>query len=802
MKTLKWFFKSEEFYDSIKYWLFSILLFLCINVDSVFASSNLIYVNTSDGNKIYQKSALDTSNGSPINSITSYDIASSPDWLSIIYRGTNWRLYKKSALDSSTGSEITSESIQFPKYTLDWQYIIYSISSWLKKKSAFDNSNGTLISTWWVNGVYAFSPDGANLAYIRSNDWNKLYIKNINDTSLWSPTGFSSPGFDWILASSLDWLYVYYVKSNKIYKKTWGGTDIGNPITVTGYTDKRMSIYFSSDGNYLYYINVNDWSKLYVKNANDVSDWSPITSNSVNSFSPIWTSVQIESCTDWIKNQDETAIDFWWVCGTRRLCHDERIYSDDYTYQDSDWYYTGSLLNSSNKQYNWALDSYLFSFWYPFGIALNLKWDITQETGILWGVYPHDFFNSSTGQIIASGTGFFWNNPPYIEVLTYGNTSYGTLKPVYTSGSYDYSVFQNGWFNYFSLSGSSNNHFTVKYDPIVQDEDLKETTTRDVDLPWVYSMNQKIVLPNATRRIAIYLEQPWVYNVDSVHIGSAYKSFSTGSVCQTFTDADIINAWGSWTLDGVAISNDLKDYIAKTDAASKWKINNPLLNGLLGLIDSFLKDVWLDTIFSIQKQFIPTLPNTTVVVPMINFPHSFSSGSITFSSQNIDFSTSSLHTIVKVFQNSNSDSAEKNWHWMVVWCLSVMWLFFSVLLMFVFLWVPLLVVNLIQDVLDHFLPWFSSAENVSGNIWTFVFQFSWIFYFASIILSTWAIVNAFNPIIILVKQDILAIFSFLALHFWVYPDFQLYANILVTALNVGVPILMVAVIAQRNWHLS
>lgn len=176
----------------------------------------------------------------------------------------------------------------------------------------------------------SFAVDTDSLIYVNFDDWQKIYIKNVNDTSNWSAITTSSaysPKF------SPDWQYIYYINTSdnsRIYKKN--ANDTSDWMIINWARASDLSI--SPDWQYILYAAVDDWYKLYRKNANDNLDWSPI--NSVQSvvwtYSPDWNYIIYSNASDWYKLYRKNANDTWNWSAINSTWSYSPIYSPDWQY--------------------------------------------------------------------------------------------------------------------------------------------------------------------------------------------------------------------------------------------------------------------------------------------------------------------------------------------------------------------------------------------------------------------------------------------------------------------------------------
>ncbi len=242
-------------------------------------------------------------------------------------------------------------------------YIIYTNwndSNKLYRKNIDDSSNGTGITS---NEAFypSYSPDGNYIIYSNWSD-APIYRKNANDNS--NGTAINSV-VSYNAVYSPDWQYIIYANNNdwdKLYRKnandTWNWTAINSVSTYAPV--------YSPDWNYIIYTNQNDWWKLYRKNANDT--WNGTAINTVESwwwkYSPNWQYIVYSNWADWYKLYRKNAGDTWNGTAINNVMSDSPVYSSDgnyiiYTNYD-DWYklYRKNANDSSNGVAITSVESY------------------------------------------------------------------------------------------------------------------------------------------------------------------------------------------------------------------------------------------------------------------------------------------------------------------------------------------------------------------------------------------------------------------------------------------------------------
>ena len=358
-----------------------ILLLSFFGIDSAFALGDYILYNNVINQTIYKKLSSDTSNGSQITSSTSSMQSVCSDWLTMIYQWSwnNW--YIKNVWDSSAWSVNITETASNIRFSPDCSRIIYV--DWggnIKVKNT---------STVWVWTTVTHS--GTVWAMDWFYDWHSIlygtsvtYKKDVDSSSIWTVYINYSNNSSFVFSKDTTYLYYRHWYWGPIYKKLASDTSEGVPIFTW---DSREDFDISPDWTHMIYTRRDDNMYLWEK---DLSDWNPTSywvqkNSSPFSFAPkyngkiyiIWT------CHDGIKNQDETAIDFWGVCGTGNVSYDSFgcinqsfVNPSDITWYS--WLYAGtwSLVNppiftGSISAYYWTGVNHdiLMIYDYPFNIS-------------------------------------------------------------------------------------------------------------------------------------------------------------------------------------------------------------------------------------------------------------------------------------------------------------------------------------------------------------------------------------------------------------------------------------------------
>ena len=341
------------------------------------------------------------------------------------------------------------------------------------------------------------------------------------------------------------------------------------------------------------------------------------------------------------------------------------------------------------------------------------------------------------------------------------------MLPVYTTGSWDYGTYANHAFRYFRVEGKVGGTFRIRYTPIEQDiNGVKEFEGAEYIYDRTFNLNENIGLPKPTHKLDILLDSSTSYEITNIKVGGWYRLFSTGSVCETYTDADIAAAGGSGALDGVAASNSLNNYVAEVDKASKWKISNPILDGLSSLLTGLLTDLGLTSLLDFVHVYVPTIPQTKLIIPHVNFPDTLTvSSKISVVTQEVDLGSFSGFTSYSGnYLSTISPRGLVIKHWFYIGACSLAWVFFVSFLFGVVFFIPHILVSFITDWVSNLLPSFNDTSNQSGNIWTMFFQFSWWFYISSLLASVFAVITIFSAEITSIKNMVLAVITFVAIN--------------------------------------
>lgn len=442
----------------IIFFTFFFIWFLFIN--QAFAW-NFIYSSWSN---IYKKSDWDSNiwtllySNVPWNDQNQYAIDWS--WTYIYFRVYwDWNFYKIKSDWTSTwftylwnwwGISPNSFNISVSP---DWQYIVYSYWQWtypLYKKSTLDTWNWSQIIDW-INYSPAYSRDWLYIAYRSS--WTRnwyIYKKNSNDTSVWTALTWDYKNKQ--IKFSPDWLYIYYSNPNtdQIFKKSSTVNEYWTPIVTQVFSDEAFDI----SPDWLYMIYKHSSGYLYKKSTLDNSIG---TSLWITWFNPLYLITEPETCFDWIKNQDETWIDVWWVCSTNSFWYTwtgftwNNIQCKTVAYMNpnqSPTRYTDFGDMSPTPYWDWLWET-------TWPLALNWNWDIGYQdstnnglnTDYFRGIYfwtesylPHGAmkFNSWTGANVdyqSSRTGSLSPTNPRIRIIRKRNWDLSNFNILQCSGN-------------------------------------------------------------------------------------------------------------------------------------------------------------------------------------------------------------------------------------------------------------------------------------------------------------------------------------------------------------------------------
>lgn len=372
--------------------LIFIFLLSYIGINSAFATigDRIFYARPDTPYYMYSKTSTWTDNWSIAMSMESSWYKSSTWWDFIYYRSTTqspaWGIFKKSSSDTLQWTYLWLKSVWGFDISYDWQYIVYSNkddNNYLYTRLlSWTGTWNKILSINTSNNFPIYTADWSKIIYTNGLDWDKCYIKNSSDTGTWYAITTSSCEQPIL---SQDWQYIFYHNNAwwstqwVLYYKFINDSTNWVSLWVTAFSTVLPTL----DNSYIIYSNASDSKKLYKKSFSDTLPWVAI--NSQPSSYPIfsWYYYTLPTCHDWIKNQDETAIDFWGVCGTGNVEYDKFgcINQSFVNPSDITWYsglYAGtwSLVNppiftGSISAYYWtgANHDILMIHDYPFNIS-------------------------------------------------------------------------------------------------------------------------------------------------------------------------------------------------------------------------------------------------------------------------------------------------------------------------------------------------------------------------------------------------------------------------------------------------
>lgn len=246
---------------------------------------------------------------------------------------------------------LMSTSAQSVPVTEDFIYVRYSDA--VIMKSTF---------TWWLADVWtainsvnsqfpAISKDWTKIVYTNKSDWEKLYIKNVNDTWNWTqltsvPWYFPCFSNDWkkVAFQNPSTWFLYSVDVNTLAVWQYTTTYSTNPI-------------YSLDDLELFYI----WtdSKIYKKSTSDILAWTAITTVSAQQdwqmdLSPDWTKIVYSNQSDRCLYEKSTSLDNW-----IKVTTNQSYYWGCYT-RDWTWIFYVNLTNNTQLflKPSWVLDNW------------------------------------------------------------------------------------------------------------------------------------------------------------------------------------------------------------------------------------------------------------------------------------------------------------------------------------------------------------------------------------------------------------------------------------------------------------
>lgn len=230
-----------------------------------------------------------------------------------------------------------------------------SYSSWLNNSLSmyFENSN---------NAGYYDKKDYVTLPNISLNNfsvslWTKFKLANNFDynAALFSIWDWTNWPFFWIKTDTRNWNLLAWFYYNWSTYESWNysiNDESWHHITVTKsqnemklYIDNRLkdtinipNIIFSNEPAYISYHQWfwwTAWSSRYYWYIDNIRIYNSVITE--DNRIALWYELMSPSCFDWIKNQNETSIDLWWICWS--ISRDSIIWEWllDWNTNDSSW---------------------------------------------------------------------------------------------------------------------------------------------------------------------------------------------------------------------------------------------------------------------------------------------------------------------------------------------------------------------------------------------------------------------------------------------------------------------------------
>ena len=810
--------------------LFIMFIFSFFITENIFAY-DVYYIKNYQS--VYKKSSEDTWTWVlfSYNWINRIWLNFDPTWNYIIYSyGSNPRdIYRKQLNDwivSNIWTQLTSWILTSDAvYTPDWQYIIYrNQTDWNKcyKKSAFTLSNWSAITNVSCYSPI-LSPRGNYLYYSNWADSKKIYIKSPDDTLTWTSINWVSSDY---LTISPDWNNLVYTNlsdSSKLYKKNT--YDTNNWTWITTVSNSYYPSY-SSDWNYIIYSNVWDW-KLYKKTSSWVDNWSAISNwLGWNYYSRSY--IQFASCDDWIQNQDETSVDFWWVCwSTTQVC---------YTGVTN----TGSITHSN--QWTWPVYTNIFSTWWIFHI---IWWTADMYYEWSWSSFfsPKQFFNQKYNNVSITWTWWVWTLgfplfylidtdtisqdlwfSPKLRIYTDNNWFTGNVYTSWTTiewpwvpavGSNYFSSFKVNW---IESAGYATN-FTYCYYPLMQDFDWNEYTWNQVCNNNSNLINTWIDLPYFTKQVTIYFDWNKTYlldwysdTYDTVFMSYWTKNFDYTQICHTYSDEFL--SWATSLAWDVKNVWEAMQKIAQQKAVeNKYKFSNPLLDWFINSVNDFANSIWLWDIVSFLSIYVPSSPVLNIDIPKITL----SSWKVNLTQINVVLKPITATGWLTSPLGTWFSSSDCSWNsckilWWTNYKMStILWIVSMVIYLVFFLWMISIIFMWFhfiswasQNIIESLFWWSWSIENVSWNIFSFFSWVAWWLYLAKMMITISTILVFIIPLVNVAKQWLLVWLSMVLMSFagstgW--ENFQLYTNFFINSVLVWVIIYWLYFVLTKFWKL-
>lgn len=228
----------------------------------------------------------------------------------------------------------------------------------------------------------------------------------------------------------------------------------------------------------------------------------------------------------------------------------------------------------------------------------------------------------------------------------------------------------------------------------------------------------------------------------------------------------------------------------KIDKVGKWKVQNPALAPLVDYIGAALDDLGINKMLDYFRLFVPAVPVTTIHVPVLHLPDSIAPGSVStvsLSTELVNLTSSGLSMDMPYATSMRLSAPDYAIRVSVVnFIAAVFWGFFCLLLFTLPFLFPLLVVSIIRSVTSIAVPDVADDTSSGGNVFTFFAAFGWVLWFTGLVATSYAIIGPLGSLAVVVRNDVLAVFTFAVQTFGTYAGFQYWANALVSSVLVGV----------------
>lgn len=491
------------------------------------------------------------------------------------------------------------------------------------------------------------------------------------------------------------------------------------------------------------------------------------------------------TCTDWIKNANETNIDIWGRCDTSsQYCYNSIVDWTETTDYLKDWFYWWDTIDSSYPNINyftlWTENSWLFDDKTKF--KAEIKRYETLTGSYLWDTWRWIWTTSIEWASWVDS----WFFDTYLDI--------SLLSPTLNSSWW----LLNSSFNYIRIDWNSTWNFKIKWKSYWWgfEESL------DYEMSWNYKFNEYIKLDYRSSNIQIIFEDWKKYNITNIDVWTWTTTWwTTQLVCET-TDInqnelnDILSdTWTSLWEEALDISNQVweitKEELDKIN--EEFATDNPFLKKIFDYIKRITDALWLRPFFDFLNMTVSSTPNLWFNLPLPTLNNKAELWIQLFETE-----------LIPIYDPYSKVKILPSTYWPYIISIISVILYFSfyssvIYLLFLF---STKVLNYIDTIATSLL-WKSTINTWNNwNIWTFIFAFPFWAFMIKNFLVFYTFISLLLPVINLTRDLLLVFISWITSSFWWYANFVMITNTIIYSIIIWVVLYIIMHLANRFWKLN